>query len=76
MKLPLFCKHLLIALTIALFIPLSTSAYSILTHEAIIDASWEKSIQPLLKRKFPQATEADLKVGSFLCLWRQFNRLI
>src|ERR1700761_7971962 len=63
MKLPPFCKYLPIALIIALFIPLSSNAYSILTHEAIIDASWEKSLQPLLKKKFPQATEADLKLA-------------
>ncbi|HVW96733.1 MAG TPA: zinc dependent phospholipase C family protein [Mucilaginibacter sp.] len=36
-------------------------AYSVLTHEALIDASWEKSIKPLLKLKFPNASEADLK---------------
>lgn len=35
--------------------------YSILTHEAIIDASWESAILPLLKKKFPQADEKDLK---------------
>ena len=46
-----------------LFIPASSNAYSILTHEALIDASWEKSIQPLLKKKFPNATEADLKIA-------------
>jgi hypothetical protein len=62
MRLPLF-KYLLIVLIIAFFIPLSSNAYSILTHEAIIDASWEKSLQPLLKKKFPQATDADLKLA-------------
>jgi hypothetical protein len=39
----------------------STRAYSILAHEAIIDASWVKSIQPLLKLKYPAATEQQLK---------------
>ena len=39
----------------------SSRAYSILTHEAIIDASWEKSILPLLKNKYPQATAQQLK---------------
>jgi len=56
-----FCGLLLIIA--ALFIPVSAKAYSILTHEAIIDASWEKSIQPLLKKKFPQASDADLKLA-------------
>ena len=36
-------------------------AYSILVHEAIIDASWAKSIEPLLRLKFPAATEQQLK---------------
>lgn len=36
-------------------------AYSILAHEAIIDASWNKNIQPLLLKKFPASTRADLK---------------
>ena len=35
-------------------------AYSVLTHEAIIDSAWDGSIQPLLLRRFPQSTPADL----------------
>jgi len=38
-------------------------AYSVLTHEAIIDAMWDVSIKPLLKHKFPDATEVQLKDG-------------
>ena len=36
------------------------SAYGVLTHEAIIDAAWEKNIEPLLKKKFPHSTPEDL----------------
>ncbi len=32
-----------------------------LTHEAIVDAAWDKSIVPLLKARYPGATEDDLK---------------
>ena len=39
----------------------SSGAYSIFTHVAIIDASWVRSIQPLLKQKYPGATEQQLK---------------
>jgi hypothetical protein len=39
----------------------SSRAYSVLAHEALIDASWAKSIQPLLKLKYPGATEEQLK---------------
>ena len=53
----------IVLLMIALAVPLSSNAYSILTHEAIIDASWKKSILPLLKKKYPLATDADLKLA-------------
>ena len=35
-------------------------AYSVLTHEAIIDAAWKESIMPLLLRRFPNATPEEL----------------
>ena len=43
------------------FTPLSSKAYSVLTHEALIDASWGSSIMPLLKDKYPAASDSDLK---------------
>ena len=36
-------------------------AYSVLTHEAVIDAAWDGSIVPLLLRRFPAATPDDLR---------------
>ncbi|MBK5271697.1 MAG: zinc dependent phospholipase C family protein [Bacteroidia bacterium] len=36
-------------------------AYSVLTHEAIVDAAWDKTIQPLLQQKYPGLTEEQLK---------------
>ena len=36
------------------------SAYSVLTHEAIIDSLWTDTITPLLKQRFPEATDADI----------------
>jgi hypothetical protein len=38
-----------------------SKAYSVLTHEAIIDAAWDKTIRPLLQKKYPAATEDQLK---------------
>jgi len=35
-------------------------AYSVLAHEANIDALWETSLRPLLGRRFPRATRAEL----------------
>lgn len=36
--------------------PFSASCFGVLTHEAIVDASWNNSILPLLKQKYPLAT--------------------
>ena len=36
-------------------------AYSVLTHEEIVDLLWKDQIQPLLKKRFPDATEEDLR---------------
>jgi Zinc dependent phospholipase C len=36
-------------------------AYSVLTHEQIIDLLWQDDLQPLLKKRFPAATSDDLK---------------
>ena len=37
------------------------SAYSVLTHEAIIDSTWDGAIKPLLLKRFPAATPDELK---------------
>jgi hypothetical protein len=36
-------------------------AYSVLTHEALIDRNWEHHIQPLLLARFPASTPEQLK---------------
>jgi hypothetical protein len=36
------------------------SAYSVLTHEEIVDLVWKQQIVPLLKARYPQATPEDL----------------
>lgn len=36
-------------------------AFSVLTHEAIIDSAWKDSIRPLLLKRFPNATDEELK---------------
>lgn len=38
-----------------------SQAFSILAHEAIIDAEWAGNIKPLLLKKYPSATAAELK---------------
>jgi hypothetical protein len=39
----------------------SCAAYSVLTHEEIVDLAWKDNLLPLLKKRFPAATEDDLK---------------
>jgi hypothetical protein len=36
-------------------------AYSVLTHEQVVDLLWKDHIEPLLKKRFPQATEQNLR---------------
>lgn len=41
--------------------PRSVDAYSFLTHEDMVDVAWHGSIRPLLLRRFPTATDAQLR---------------
>jgi hypothetical protein len=42
-------------------LPQNCAAYSVLTHEEIVDLAWQDSLLPLLKKRFPSATDDDLK---------------
>jgi hypothetical protein len=46
-----------------LLIPARTKAFSILAHEAVIDAEWEKTLKPVLLSRYPNATPEDLKAA-------------
>jgi hypothetical protein len=41
-------------------LPPPAAAYGVLAHEAIIDASWDTGIKPLLLHRFPNSTPDDL----------------
>ena len=41
--------------------PAPSGAYSVLTHETIIDTAWETHLQPLLQHRFPKATADELR---------------
>jgi len=58
---PFTLRVICVILVLFLLSPNTAGAYSVLTHEALIDASWAKNIRPLLKLKFPNATDEDLK---------------
>ena len=50
-----------VCLIFCLACPKPSEAYSIMAHEAIIDAGWDISIKPLLLQRFPEATPEELK---------------
>ncbi len=37
------------------------AAYSVLTHEEVVDLVWKDNLLPLLKKRFPAVTDDDLK---------------
>ncbi|MGC1500906.1 MAG: zinc dependent phospholipase C family protein [Terriglobales bacterium] len=51
--------QLVLALSIAL--AQFCGAYSVLTHEEVVDLLWKDDIQPLLVKRFPSATPDDLR---------------
>jgi hypothetical protein len=53
------CKYLLVTVLLSLT-GFTSKAYSILAHEAIIDASWKPVLMPLLKEKYPGVTKEQL----------------
>ena len=44
----------------ALLLSFPLHAYSVLTHEAIIDTAWDRDIKPLLLKHYPAATRDEL----------------
>jgi Zinc dependent phospholipase C len=53
----------LVALLSVIFVSLPgpAPAYSVLTHEAIIDSVWPQDLRPLLLKRFPNATDDQLR---------------
>src|SRR6266481_3174194 len=45
---------------LVLFFCQNAHAYSVLTHEAIVDSTWDSAIKPLLLKRFPAATADEL----------------
>jgi hypothetical protein len=55
----LACRATLL-LVLSIYGAREAAAYSVLTHEELIDLAWNDSIRPLLLARFPAATEAQL----------------
>jgi hypothetical protein len=49
-----------IGVVVFLFSASTASSYSVLTHEAIIDSTWDSAIKPLLLKRFPASTADEL----------------
>ncbi len=45
----------------AMLAPQTTGAYSVFTHEELIDLTWRSAIRPLLLERFPGSTDAQLR---------------
>ncbi len=55
-------RSLLVCLLVFLVAwPRPILAYSVLSHETIIDAAWKTDIRPLLLKRFPNATHDELR---------------
>jgi hypothetical protein len=52
---------LLAAAALLISSPQRVAAYSVLSHEAIIDSAWDTSIKPVLLKRFPDATKEELR---------------
>jgi hypothetical protein len=51
----------MVSLGLLLVLTQICGAYSVLTHEEVVDLLWKDDIQPLLSKRFPGATADDLK---------------
>lgn len=51
------------ALAVFFFAQQPSEAYSVFTHEELIDLTWKGSIRPLLLARFPGTTDAELHVA-------------
>src|SRR6266850_3236078 len=61
MRLSFYLSRVVMWLGLAVVLTQVCGAYSVLTHEQVVDFLWKDDIQPLLQKRFPSATEDDLK---------------
>ncbi|HEY6377346.1 MAG TPA: zinc dependent phospholipase C family protein [Edaphobacter sp.] len=53
-------RHKALTLLALLMITIQANPYSVQTHEEIIDIAWKNSIRPVLLKRFPTLTDAQL----------------
>ena len=54
---------LVLLLFTELFLPPTGFGYAVLAHQALIDTTWESHVKPLLKTRYPEATEEQLSAA-------------
>ncbi len=54
---------LVLVLVIQLLLPPTGFGYAVLAHQALIDTTWESHVKPLLKARYPEATEEQLSAA-------------
>ncbi|MFD2512791.1 zinc dependent phospholipase C family protein [Pontibacter locisalis] len=55
-----FCS-LSLVFFVWLIATLPAAGYGVLSHQAVVDAAWEEGLQPLLRKRFPNATKEELQ---------------
>jgi Zinc dependent phospholipase C len=50
----------LITATLLLVAPAASQAFSVLAHQAVVDQAWDNSLLPVVRKRFPNATEQEL----------------
>ena len=55
-----FCRIAWLIPVLYFFASFPAGAYSVLTHQAIIDGAWKPGMVPLLQKKFPEITDEQL----------------
>src|ERR1700757_4624654 len=56
-----FFVHAITVLFVVLMCSVGVSAYSVLTHEEIVDLLWADEIQPLLLKRFPGLSQDQIR---------------
>jgi hypothetical protein len=55
-----FVSSAVVAILLICTAPRSADAYSVLAHEALIDSAWEDVIAPMLRDRFPAASDSQI----------------
>ena len=54
-------RSALLGLALVFILAPLSGAYSVLTHEQVVDLLWEDRIQPMLKKRFPGVTDKQIR---------------